>query len=190
VCLLLEGSADAIPERAALMRDILGNGAQAGPAPPAWWGRSLAATNGTALRITFPPSSLPSVLDAVDEAAAAPGSEALSSEAPSSGALNPRVLNPAIRGSGGAGVLEAGLDAGVSPAAAAAFVALLRRRLAAPPGWGDVPGASVTVVHAPPGVRGALDVWGPVTAAELMRAVKDRFDPGHVMSPGRFAGGI
>jgi glycolate oxidase FAD binding subunit len=175
VCLLLEGAADAIPARAALMRDILGNGAQAGAAPPAWWGRRVAGAHATALRIIFPPDELPSVLDAVDEAAATANSEALS---------------PAIRGSGGAGVLEAGLDAGISPEAAAAFVALLRRRLAAPPGWGDVPGASVIVVHAPPGVRGALDVWGPVTAAELMRAVKDRFDPGHVMSPGRFVGGI
>jgi len=29
-----------------------------------------------------------------------------------------------------------------------------------------------------------------VTGLPLMRAVKDQFDPGHRMAPGRFAGGI
>jgi len=49
---------------------------------------------------------------------------------------------------------------------------------------------SVVVLHAPPAVRDAVDVWGPVPAAGLMRALKDQFDPGHRMAPGRFAGGI
>ena len=30
----------------------------------------------------------------------------------------------------------------------------------------------------------------PVPSLPLMRAVKDQFDPGHRMAPGRFAGGI
>ncbi|MBW8483570.1 FAD-binding oxidoreductase [Actinomadura parmotrematis] len=34
------------------------------------------------------------------------------------------------------------------------------------------------------------DVWGPLPALPLMRRVKDQFDPGHRLSPGRFAGGI
>ena len=46
------------------------------------------------------------------------------------------------------------------------------------------------VRYAPQEVRGAVDVWGPVPALPLMRRVKDRFDPGHRLSPGRFAGGI
>ena len=115
VCLLLEGSADAITERVTRMRDILGTGTQAGVTPPVWWGRSVAGSGATALRIAFPPGELQSVLDAVDEAAA--------------GAA-PEVLSPAIRGSAGAGVLEAGPDAG-DPARGGGIV---RDGAAAPPG--------------------------------------------------------
>ena len=50
--------------------------------------------------------------------------------------------------------------------------------------------ASAVVVHAPPAVRDLVDLWGPVQSLPLMRAVKDQFDPGHRMAPGRFAGGI
>src|SRR5256885_490261 len=50
--------------------------------------------------------------------------------------------------------------------------------------------ASAVVVHAPPPVRDLVDLWGPVTGLPLMRAVKDQFDPGHRMAPGRFVGGI
>ncbi|MEV0620883.1 FAD-binding oxidoreductase [Nonomuraea sp. NPDC050404] len=35
-----------------------------------------------------------------------------------------------------------------------------------------------------------LDRWGPVSGLPLMRRVKERFDPGRRMSPGRFVGGI
>jgi glycolate oxidase FAD binding subunit len=48
----------------------------------------------------------------------------------------------------------------------------------------------VVVLNASPPVRAAVDVWGPVPGAALMRSVKDQFDPGHRMAPGRFAGGI
>ncbi len=60
------------------------------------------------------------------------------------------------------------------------------------PGDGDGPPSrgSVVVQHAPAAVRAAVDVWGPVPSAGLMRAVKDQFDPGHRMAPGRMAGGI
>jgi glycolate oxidase FAD binding subunit len=49
---------------------------------------------------------------------------------------------------------------------------------------------SVVVVTAPPAVREAVDMWGPVPGVELMRAVKNQFDPEHRMAPGRLAGGI
>jgi glycolate oxidase FAD binding subunit len=190
VCLLFEGTAEAITERVARMRDILGTGAHAGGAPPAWWGRSIAGADATALRIAFPPGTLPSVLEAVDETAAAVTAGFAGAGVAGAGVIGDGALRPAIRGSAGAGVLDAALDAQTSPDAAASFVAALRRRLAAPPRWGDVPGASVTVVHAPAGIREEVDMWGPVTAAELMQAIKDQFDPGQLMSPGRFAGGI
>ena len=50
---------------------------------------------------------------------------------------------------------------------------------------------TAVVLRAPEGVRDALDHWGPVgDALELMRRVKDRFDPERRMSPGRFVGGL
>lgn len=41
-------------------------------------------------------------------------------------------------------------------------------------------------------IAGAVDIdrWGHVDALGLMRRVKERFDPGRRMSPGRFVGGI
>jgi glycolate oxidase FAD binding subunit len=50
--------------------------------------------------------------------------------------------------------------------------------------------ASAVVLDAPAAVREAVDMWGPVPSLDLMRAVKDQFDPDHRMAPGRFAGGI
>ena len=42
-----------------------------------------------------------------------------------------------------------------------------------------------------PAVRAALDPWGPRPAARvaLDRRLKDHFDPGHRLAPGRDAGG-
>ena len=51
-------------------------------------------------------------------------------------------------------------------------------------------GGSAVVVDAPPEVKQAVDVWGPVPALDLMRRVKDQFDPDHRLAPGRFVGGI
>jgi glycolate oxidase FAD binding subunit len=87
-------------------------------------------------------------------------------------------------------VLAVGLEAAAPPAAVGRFVTDLRRLITREPGRGDLPGASVTVVHAPPEVRDAVDLLGPVPALGLMRAVKDQFDPGHLMAPGRLTGGI
>ena len=52
-------------------------------------------------------------------------------------------------------------------------------------------GATLVVRQAPPAVKDRVDVWGPPgDAFELMRAVKQRFDPTATLSPGRFVGGI
>jgi glycolate oxidase FAD binding subunit len=48
----------------------------------------------------------------------------------------------------------------------------------------------VVVVEAPAEVKRRIDVWGPVRGLEVMRRIKDQFDPEHRMSPGRFVGGI
>jgi glycolate oxidase FAD binding subunit len=51
-------------------------------------------------------------------------------------------------------------------------------------------GGSVVLLEAPDGVRERVDPWGPVSGIELMRAVKAQFDPGRLLAPGRFVGGI
>jgi glycolate oxidase FAD binding subunit len=51
-------------------------------------------------------------------------------------------------------------------------------------------GGAVVVLDAPAEVKAQLDVWGPVRGLDLMRRVKDQFDPNRVLSPGRFVGGI
>jgi len=137
---------------------------------------------GTLVRVAFWAAGLARVLRVIDGAAQAAG------------------LDPAVGGSAAAGVIYAGLPSGADPAAVAAFVSGLRAALArggadarpasAPPPDSPPVLASAVVVHAPPGVRDLLDLWGPVPSLPLMRAVKDQFDPGHRMAPGRFAGGI
>jgi glycolate oxidase FAD binding subunit len=54
------------------------------------------------------------------------------------------------------------------------------------------PQARTMVLDAPEELRRELDPWGPVDPAvrELMRRVKQRFDPAGVCNPGAFAGGI
>jgi glycolate oxidase FAD binding subunit len=189
VGVLLEGDPAGVGERAAHLRRLLGAGAQTSPDAPGWWGRTGppgghdgAGGTGTLIRVGFWAAALPAVLAAIDGAAAAGG------------------LDPLVAGSAAAGVIYVALGAGAHPAAVAAFVASLREALArgaadARPASAPVPDsppvlASAVVVHAPPAVRELADLWGPVPGLPLMRAVKDQFDPGHRMAPGRFAGGI
>jgi glycolate oxidase FAD binding subunit len=50
---------------------------------------------------------------------------------------------------------------------------------------------TAVVLRAPDAVRERLDHWGPVgDSLDLMRRVKERFDPERRMSPGRFVGGL
>jgi glycolate oxidase FAD binding subunit len=71
--------------------------------------------------------------------------------------------------------------------AAAGFVAVLRSSLAGERG-------GVTVLSAPASVREALAARGgmypALPALALMRSVKDQFDPGHRLAPGRFPEGV
>jgi glycolate oxidase FAD binding subunit len=189
VGVLLEGDPAGVGERAAQLRELLGAGAETSPDAPGWWGstgppagHNGAGGTGTLIRVGFWAAALPAVLAAIDGAAVAGG------------------LDPPVAGSAAAGVIYVALGDGAHPAAVAAFVASLREALArgaadARPASAPVPDsppvlASAVVVHAPPAVRELTDMWGPVPGLALMRAVKDQFDPGHRMAPGRFAGGI
>jgi len=185
VGILLEGDPDGVAARSARMAELLGAGCAVATDPPGWWERgAAAAADGTVVRIAFWAADLANVVRAVDAAAAAAG------------------LDPVIGGSAAAGVIYAAAGESAAPAAVARFVLDLRTAVGAnpsafadgspPPSAADLPPSrgSVVVLHAPAGVRAAADVWGPVPAAGLMRAIKDQFDPEHRMAPGRFAGGI
>jgi glycolate oxidase FAD binding subunit len=183
VGVLLEGDPAGIGERTAHLRELLGGGAVTSPGAPGWWGRTEPPGGlGTLIRIAFWAAALPAVLAVVDGAAAASG------------------LDPLVAGSAAAGVIYVALGAGADPAAVAGFIAALREAIArgeadARPEPAPVPDrppvlASAVVVLAPPAVREQVDLWGPVPGLPLMRAVKDQFDPGHRMAPGRFVGGI
>ncbi len=59
----------------------------------------------------------------------------------------------------------------------------LRRRAA---GWDG----QVVLVEAPTEAKHGIDVWGPARGLEVMRRIKEQFDPDGRMSPGRYVGGI
>lgn len=197
VAVLLEGDPDGVAERAAALRDVLGAGTASSASAPPWWGsarpaRLVTGPHGpaepTVLRVSFWAAALPGVLAAIGAAGQEAG------------------LDPAVNGSAAAGVLHVVLGGDAGPAATAQFVAGLRdgldqsrldqsrldqgtgRQFAV--GEGPPSRASAVVLTAPAAVRDTVDMWGPVPSLSLMRAVKEQFDPGYLMAPGRFAGGL
>ncbi|MFP5334928.1 MAG: FAD-binding oxidoreductase [Actinomycetes bacterium] len=159
---LLEGVPSAVTARQAETWTLLGDGAPSDE--PAWWGRLPAADGDVLLKVTATLPGVAAVLEAARAAEQAHG------------------VPVTVRGSAG-GVLYAAVPAS-DAAAVAAVVGDLR---AASPSPGD---GTVTVLRAPRAVREAVDAWGPVPGLELMRRVKQQFDPGRLLSPGRFVGGI
>lgn len=183
VGVLLEGSVDGIAARSARMADLLGN-AEVSAEPPAWWpGAPQAGPGETLIRVSFWVSALGRVLDAIEATEGKTG------------------VSPAVAGSAGAGVLyiRLGERSGAEPAAGdgdaggwvgetgfaakARFVGKLREALAGERG-------GVTVLTATTAVRQELGACGGMSGVvpglALMRAVKDQFDPGGRMMPGRF----
>jgi glycolate oxidase FAD binding subunit len=169
VGVLLEGSAGGVAERAARMADLLGKGAVADLAPPWWPGAPRAGAGQTLIRVSFWVSALARALDAITAAAAKTG------------------VSPRVEGSAGAGVLHVRLGADVAAGPVAEFAGTLRTAVAGERG-------AVAVLAAPPAVRAELAGYGgmngTVPGLALMRAVKDQFDPGYRMSPGRFPEGL
>jgi glycolate oxidase FAD binding subunit len=107
------------------------------------------------------------------------------------GAAGQHGLDPAVGGSAGAGVLEVAVGEEAAADAVAGFVTDLRASLSGLSAGGVLPAtATAVVLHAPPAVRDAVNMWGPVQSPELMRAVKSQFDPDNRMAPGRSPGGI
>jgi len=122
------------------------------------------ATGDVALKIGAPPSDLTAVLHSVVGAAERAGIEVR------------------ISGHAGTGVTFAGLSGGED--ALVEVVEELREiRLRR--------GGSVVVQEAPLTIKERLDAWGSAgDYLGLTRRVKEKFDPGYTMNPGRFLGGI
>lgn len=49
---------------------------------------------------------------------------------------------------------------------------------------------TLVVTEAPPALASRVDVWGSVSAPDVMHRLKQQFDPHGILNPGRFAGGI
>jgi glycolate oxidase FAD binding subunit len=193
---LLEGSAEGVAARAgqmaglltsigdaAVVRDgvetpvaasVTGSAAVApaaiSPAAPGWWRGIPDPDGGLLLRVSCWVSVLGVALDAIDAAARETG------------------LSPAVSGSAGAGLLYVTLPGDAPGEAAARFAGLVRAAIPAGRGGAVVLAApeSVRAALSSPALRGAGGLTGDVPGLELMRAVKDQFDPGHRMAPGRF----
>ena len=117
-----------------------------------------------AVKISAPPAELTAVLESVLDAA------------------ERRNVNARFTGPAGTGVTFAGLSGGED--ALVEVVGEVRdiwtRR-----------GGSVVVRSAPTSFKEKLDVWGPAgDYGGLLRRVKEKFDPGYAMNPGRFVGGL
>jgi glycolate oxidase FAD binding subunit len=158
---LVEGRSAPADQRAAAMRELLGAATVAEGPPPGWGSLPGPVT----LKVTAELGSVSALLGLVRRLAGV------------------HEVAPVVRGSAGVGVLFVGVAADGAPAALAGLLNDLREgchRL----------GGSVVVVRAPAAIKPALDIWGPVPGLELMRRVKQEFDPDHRLAPGRFVGGI
>jgi len=171
VGVLLEGTPSGVAERARRMSDLLESaGAKPAPADVSWETVPEAGAPHTVARVTFWARQLGEVLDALAAAGESAG------------------VRPAVSGPAGTGLLYACLDEGTDPDDAARFVRALRDRLSgvfSADGSGLSRG-SMAVLAAPAAVRAASGAGRPVPGLHLMQAVKDQFDPGHRMCPGRF----
>jgi glycolate oxidase FAD binding subunit len=168
VGVLIGGTAAGVAARVATTLQLLGSGAEAADQPPAGWGVLPwldGSDGGTGLKLTCALSGLEPVLDAAHRAAADAG------------------VSLTLRGSGGTGVLYGALPPDAPVDAVGTVVA--RARAAC-----TEHGGALVVLEAPPAVQAAVDTWGPVPAIDLMRRVKDQFDPERRLAPGRFVGGI
>ena len=181
VGVLLEGTPSGVRERARQMAELI-EAAGGTPAvalsetPVRWWEQiPESGAPGTVVRVTFWVRHLADVLAALAAAGANAG------------------VRSVVSGPAGAGVLYARVDAAAGDDAAAGFVRGLRDRLAGvfagPADGSGLVRGSVAVLAAPAAVAAAAGPDRPPPGLDLMRAVKDQFDPDHRMFPGRFPWG-
>jgi glycolate oxidase FAD binding subunit len=169
--LLSIGSAAAAVEHQgqALARLAAGHGGRSDEVPDtAWAGLGAAVGGPILLRAVGEPRRL---LDWVGEAQAAAARAG---------------VEPALLAQPGHGVLQLALGEGPDPARLASRLVLpLRRAL-------EAEGGSLVVERAPIELKGHCDAWGDIDPdiLAIMGRIKTEFDPGGVLNPGRFVGGL
>ncbi|MGH9104249.1 MAG: FAD-binding oxidoreductase [Acidimicrobiales bacterium] len=165
LCVLVEGRPRPVGQRVAEVAGAMGP-CEVSPEPPPGWAELPGPVT---FKLTSVLSALPTLVAQVSSLAREHG------------------LAAKLAGSAGTGVLFLGVPGEGQgegrTAPLAGFLAGVRRAAAAG-------GGHATVLRAPAPLKASLDVWGPVPGLELMRRVKDRFDPDRRLAPGRFVGGI
>ncbi|WP_433058565.1 FAD-binding oxidoreductase [Dactylosporangium sp. CS-033363] len=165
VTALVEGVPAGVERRANDLEKLLGDGSEQADAPPPAWGTYPWSPGDVGIKLTCALSRVPYLLTAAGVTAR----------------LHDVALR--VRGSAGTGVLYAGLPGATDPGVVAGVISDLRAATRAGAGH-------CVVLTAPPPVRARVDVWGHVDGLDLMRRVKDQFDPAGTFAPGRFVGGI
>ncbi|MFC4070900.1 FAD-binding oxidoreductase [Actinoplanes subglobosus] len=206
IAVLIEGTETGVRDRAAALARLLDG--EVSTTPPPWWNTPPcpAGPDTLSLKTTSTLSGVPALISAaVDAGLTIRGSAG--SGVLYAGAAFPAAVSP---GAVSAAVSPGAVSAAVSPGAASAAVSPAATLPAPTPAPGAGPGSSdqvarvvdrlrvvaaaagghVVVLSAPDSVRERIDMWGPVPGIDLMRRVKDQFDPDHRFAPGRFVGGI
>ena len=162
VRVLLEGREGGVAARAHTVGALWGDGTEESQPPTACYPWDTAARGDDRSTAVKATFALSGLADVLRSVAAAPA-------------------DVRLRGSAGVGVVYAAVDG--DPDDVVATVLALREVCTGH-------GGSTVVLDAPAAVKGSMDLWGEVPALDLMHRLKDRFDPDHRLSPGRFVGGI
>jgi glycolate oxidase FAD binding subunit len=165
VVVLLEGVPAGVAGRVTTTRALLGGDPTVSDSPPGWWSAYPWSTRDVGIKLTAALSRVGPLLAAVEAARHRHG------------------VAVAVRGSAGTGVLYAGLSGTADPDGVARVVDDLRAAA-------HEAGGTAVVLTAPAAVRDRVDLWGPVPGLDLMRRLKQQFDPDGRFAPGRFVGGI
>ncbi len=158
---LIEGRPAPVEERSKNAADLLSPSDVRQVAPPGWGELPGPLT----LKLTSVLSGIPALVSRASSVAADRG------------------LAARTAGSAGSGVLFMGLPAQLPAQVLLALLEDLRHFCA-------TVGGHCTVLRAPAALKSEVDVWGPVPGIELMRRIKDNFDPARRLAPGRYVGGI
>jgi glycolate oxidase FAD binding subunit len=158
---LIEGRPRPVEQRSGAVATLLGT-SDIRPEAPTGWGELPGPVT---LKLTCVLSGVPALVDRAGSLA------------------REQAVAARVAGSAGSGVLYMGLPAEVPAEVLKTVLEDLRSFCAGA-------GGHAFVLRAPASLKSAVDVWGPVPGIDMMRRLKEKFDPGRRLAPGRFVGGI